>query len=63
MVPLLMEMRYIFSDRPAQRTLPEQHQTGIPLSPNAPGRKGIQIRTFRRQFERFHSARPYGVAE
>jgi hypothetical protein len=66
MVPLLKEMRDIFSDRSAQRTLAQQHQLRQAFLSNRTHpalRKGIQIRASRRQFERLDSARHDGVSE
>src|SRR6188768_4476815 len=66
MVPLLQEMRDICSDRSAQRTLAQQHQLGQAFLANRTHpalRKGIQIRTSRRQFERLDSARDDDVSE
>src|SRR6187399_1047014 len=66
MVPLLEEMRDIFSDRSAQRTLAQPHQLRQAFLSNRTHpalRKGIQIRASRRQFERLDSARHDGVPE
>jgi hypothetical protein len=66
MIPLDVEMLYVFCQRSPQRCLPKQHQLGEAFlfhRADPTLREGVQIRTARRQSQRLDSAGRQDVSE